>query len=49
MSGEKSSNFFRIYLLYEPGKDNRDKSEFLFDGRIPIDRLKNLETTSILG
>ena len=39
MSDEEISNFIRIYLLYEPAKDNRMKSGFLFDGRIHIDRL----------
>ena len=39
MPDEGISNFMRIYLLYEPAKDNREKSEFLFDGRIYIDRL----------
>ena len=39
MSDEEISNFIRIYLLYEPAKDNCMKSGFLFDGRIHIDRL----------
>ena len=39
MSDEEVSNFIKIHLLCEPGKDNIFKSEFLFNDRIYIDRL----------
>ena len=32
-------NFVRIYLLYQPAENNHEKSDFLFDGRIPVNRL----------
>ena len=32
-------NFFKIYLLCEPAENNSEKSNFLFDGRIPINRI----------
>ena len=32
-------NFSKIYLLYEPAENSYEKSEFLFDERIPINRM----------
>ena len=32
-------NFLKIYLLYQPAENNYEKSEFLFDERIPINRI----------
>ena len=37
MSDEKIFNFMSIYLLYEPAENNYEKSDILFDGRIPVD------------
>ena len=39
MSEEEISNFIRIYLLYEPAENNYKKSDFLFDGRLPLNRI----------
>ena len=32
-------NFLKIYLLCEPAENNYEKSEFLLDDRIPINRM----------
>ena len=32
-------NFLKIHLLYEPAENNYEKSDFLFDERIPINRI----------
>ena len=32
-------HFLQIYLLYEPAGNNYQKSEFLFNKRIPINRI----------
>ena len=39
ISDEEIFNFIRIYLLYEPAEINQEKSDFLFDGRIPLNRI----------
>ena len=31
--------FLKIYLLYQPAENNYEKSDFLFDERIPINRI----------
>ena len=38
-SDEEILNFMNIYLLYETAENSYEKSDFLFDGRIPINRL----------
>ena len=38
--GSEISNFLKIYLLYEPAENNYERSEFLFDDRIPINRIR---------
>ena len=55
MSDEEIFNFISIYLIYESIKNNY-KSDFLFDGRIPFNRIsfvgpycKKKETISIGG
>ena len=55
MSDEEIFNFISIYLIYESIKNNY-KSDFLFDGRIPVNRIsfvgpywKKKETISIDG
>ena len=39
MSDEELFNFIRIYLLYEPAENNYEKRDFLFDGRLPRNRI----------
>ena len=39
MSDEEIFNFISIYLMYESIKNNYKKSDFLFDGRIPFNRI----------
>ena len=39
MSDEDIFNFIRIYLLSEPAENNYEKSDFLFDGRLLLNRI----------
>ena len=39
MCDEEIFSFIRIYLLHEPAKNNYVKSDFLFDGRLPLNRI----------
>ena len=39
MCDEEIFSFIRIYLLYKPAKNNYVKSDFLFDGRLPLNRI----------
>ena len=36
ISDEAIFNFMNIYLLNEPAENNYEKSDFLSDGRIPV-------------
>ena len=36
ISDEEIFNFMNIYLLNEPAENNYEKSDFLSDGRIPV-------------
>ena len=36
ISDEEIFNFMNIYLLNEPAENNYEKSDILFDGRIPV-------------
>ena len=35
----KIFNFLKIYLIHQPAENNYEKSEFLFDKRLPINRI----------
>ena len=39
MSDEEIFNFIRTYLLSEPAENNYEKSDFLFDCRLSINRI----------
>ena len=56
MSDEENFSFIRIYLLYQPAENNYEKSDFLFDGQIPLHRIscmgpicKKMEIISLVG
>ena len=39
LSDEEIFGFIRIYLLSKPAENNYEKTDFLFDGRLPINRI----------
>ena len=39
MPDEENFSFIRIYLLYQPAENTYEKSDFLFDGQIPLNRI----------
>ena len=39
LSDEEIFGFIRIYLLSKPAENNYEKTDFLFDGRLPLNRI----------